>query len=168
MVFLYKKTIFIYMGSSPNKFVDYFAKPLTQEQLSYLNKLHEVSIEKCEVFRDFAISLQVTIYDTFLGDDVINTDDKLQGHFNWCWTKILDDFSMEDLFFAEKGEHYYYFLNFFTDTFYNVEYKDQLDMNTAEDYWFNIMRIDGLKTKSQYDVFIQTYKILNEYFLNND
>lgn len=148
--------------------VDYYSKPLTSDQISYLNKLHEVTLEKCEVFRDYVITLNFCICDTYLGDDVINSDENLLIHFNWCWERIIDNFGQENLFFVEKGEHYYYFLNYFTDTFYSLDDKTKVDLNDADDYWTNIFRIDGNKTKSQYNVFIEVYRLLNEYFLNND
>ncbi len=168
MVFLSKKTIFIYMGTTSKNLIDYFSKPMTSDQINYLNKLHEVTVEKCEVYRDFIISLNYCIYDTYLGDDVINSEDILLTHYNWCWSKTIDNFGEENLFFVEKGEHYYYFLNYFSDTFYNIDEKIDLDLNNIDDYWSNLFRFDGNKTKSQYNVFIQTYKLLDDYFLNND
>lgn len=168
MVFLSKKTIFIYMGTTPKNIVDYFSKPLTSDQINYLNKLHEVTVEKCELYRDFIISLNYCIYDTYLGDDVINSEDNLLTHYNWCWQKTIDDFGEENLFFVQKGEHYYYFLNYFSDTFYNIEEKTDLDLSGTDDYWSNLFRYDANKTKSQYNIFIQVYKLMDDYFLNND
>jgi hypothetical protein len=155
------------MGST-NRFIDYYSKPLNQDQLNYLNKLNDVTIEKVELFRDFTLSLFYTVYQTYLGDDVINNDEDMVIHFNWCWNKVIDDYSMENLFFVEKGEHYYYFLNYFTDKFYILENKDTIDLNEIVQYWSNIFSIDQIKTKSQYDIFIELYKIQNNYFLNND
>jgi len=155
------------MGST-NRFIDYYSKPLNQDQLNYLNKLNDVTIEKVELFRDFTLSLFYTVYRTYLGDDVIKNDEDMVIHFNWCWNKVIDDYSMENLFFVEKGEHYYYFLNYFTDKFYILENKDTIDLNEIVQYWSNIFSIDQIKTKSQYDIFIELYKIQNNYFLNND
>ena len=151
----------------PNKYVDYYSKPLNQDQLNYLNRLNDVTIEKVELFRDFAISLFYTVYRTYLGDDIINNDEDMLNHFNWCWVKVIDDYSMENLFFVEKGEHYYYFVNYFTDKFYMLENKDNMDLEEITQYWSNIFSIDQIKTKSQYDIFIELYKIQNNYFLNN-
>lgn len=168
MVFLLKKTIFIYMGTPSKNIIDYFSKPLTSDQINYLNKLHEITLEKCEVYRDFIISLNYCIYETYLGDDIINNEDSLLLHYNWCWRKTIDNFGEENLFFLEKGEHYYYFLNYFSDTFYNIEDKSSFDLKYIDDYWSNLFRIDGNKTKSQFNCFIEVYKLLDKYFLNND
>jgi predicted RNase H-like HicB family nuclease len=93
------------MGTTSKNLIDYFSKPMTSDQINYLNKLHEVTVEKCEVYRDFIISLNYCIYDTYLGDDVINSEDILLTHYNWCWSKTIDNFGEENLFFVEKGEH---------------------------------------------------------------
>lgn len=152
----------------PKKMIDHYSKPLTADQVNYLHKLHDVTIEKCDVYMDFSISLNYCINDTYLGDDTINSQDTKLTHFNWCWVKTINDFSDENLFFVEKGEHYYYFLNYFTDTFYNIEDNNKPDLDWVKNYWVNTFRFDGTKTKYEYNVFIQVYRLLDEYFLNND
>ena len=123
MDFKRTKSIFIYMEKykSGNKFIDYFSKPLTFDQLNYLNNLNSVTIEKVELFRDFTITLTYYIYDTYLGDDVMYKESDITGHFNWCWNKTISNFVKENIFFEERGEHYYYHMNYFMDTFYNSD-----------------------------------------------
>lgn len=150
-----------------NKYIDYYSKPLTQEQLNYLNKLNDVTIEKVEIFRDFTTSLFYIVYRTYLGDDVIINNDDILNHFNWCWSKAIHNFNQENIFFNEKGEHYYYFNNYFITKFYTCENKDNILLEDIVEYWSNIFSIDQIKTRSQYDIFIELYKLQNNYFLNN-
>ena len=166
MDFLKKKSIFIYMDNHKpaNKFIDYFSRPLTYDQLNYLNNLNGVIIEKVELFRDFTISLAKLINETYLGDDIIINDELISTHFKWCWDKTIKEFEKEKLMFKEKGEHYYYHLNYFVDIFYNSEIKDAILLAKICDFWSDIISIDKIKTRSEYDIFIELYKIQSKYF----
>ena len=69
------------------RFIEYFSKPLSTEQLTYLNNINNVIPERVELYCDFIISLGYLIHDTYLGDDVIIDDNDRKSHFTWCWNK---------------------------------------------------------------------------------
>lgn len=148
------------------KFIEYFSKQLSLEQIEYLNQVNRVTPEKVELYRDFIISLGYLVHDTYLGDDTIVTEEHISTHFNWCWQLNIDNFNKEHIFFKEKGEHYYYYLNYFTEMFYKNENKNDELLNKIIDFWGNILSINKLKTKSEYDIFIEVYIIQNKYLLN--
>lgn len=154
-------------GKPMNRFLDYVSRPLTYDQLSYLHTLNGVTIEKVEVFKDFTTSLTYLIYDTYLGDDTIKNETDRLTHFNWCWKKNIENFLAEGLRFKESGEHYYYHLNYFMDIFYLSEWKDDVLFNKILFYWNEIITMNKAMTKSEYDIFIELYKIQNKHFLNN-
>jgi len=68
-----------------NRFLEYFSKQLSFEQVTYLNTINNITQEKVELFRDFSISLTYIIENSYLGDDVIEYQDDQINHFNWCW-----------------------------------------------------------------------------------
>jgi len=168
MDFLLKKSIFIYMEKYKpgTKFIDYFSKPLTFDQLNYLNTLNCVTIEKVDLFRDFTLTLAFYIYDTYLGDDIIVSDENVTTHFNWCWNKTIKNLKEENIHIAEKGEHYYYYWNYFNDKFYNADNKEEYLFNFIYNFWSEIISIDKVKTRSEYDLFIEMYKTMNKSFSN--
>jgi hypothetical protein len=47
------------------------------------------------------------------------SDDDKTKHFDWCWNKTIGNFKKEEIAFNLKGDHYEYFLSFFTEIFYN-------------------------------------------------
>jgi hypothetical protein len=166
MDFLKRSPYLFYMDKPKpvSKFIDYFSRPLTPDQISYLNNLNAVTIEKVELYRDFTISLAYIICSTYLGDDVIFNEDQINVHFNWCWNKVITDFEKEKILFKERGEHYYYHFNYFMDVFYNAEVKDDKLFDKIYNFWSDIISIDKIKTRSEYDIFIELYKVQNKYF----
>lgn len=152
---------------SIGNFVEYFSKPLNSDQIVYLNNINNVSFEKSELFCDFIISLFHIVNDTYLGEDVISTKEEITSHFNWCWDKNIKNFSEEKIIFKKTGEHYYYFLNFFTEIFYNSEDKTISFFNEKIiKFWKDIFSMSLTMTKSEYDIFIDVYKMFNKYLSN--
>ena len=147
--------------------MDYFSKELTQEQITYLNTINNISSERVDLFKEFSISLTYLIIDTYLGDDTIDNQNALLSHFNWCWTNNINNFAKENIYLQSKGEHYYYFLNYFTDIFYdNPKKTDTLNAKLITS-WEDTMTMDIPKTKSDYDLFCEIFKTIDKYFLKN-
>lgn len=144
-----------------NNFLDYFTKKMTKEQNDYLNKINDVSSEKCEIYKNFMLHLFNKINDTYLGQDVISNKEYMVIHFNWCWKETIKDFKKKRFFFTEKGEHYYYILNYFITVYYNKQYGT---LTTIEEFWCNLFSFSETKSKSDYDMFIELYKIFNKHF----
>ena len=148
------------------RFIDYFSKQLSSEQLEYLNHINQVIPEKVELYCDFAISLCYLINDTYLGDDTINDEEHIQLHFNWCWNTNIENFEKEGIKFKKNGEHYYYFLNYFTEIFYQNPDKSKILFNKIVEFWDNVLSVTKSKTKSEYDIFIEIYKVQGKYLVN--
>lgn len=150
-----------------NKFLEYFSKQLSFEQVIYLNTINNITQEKVELFRDFSISLTYIIEDTYLGDDVIEFQNDQVNHFNWCWDQNIKNFKQENIYFQSKGEHYYYYLAYFMDIYYGNSNKTKGLLIKMVDFWDDILSIDIAKTKSEHDLLSEIYKIMDKYFVNN-
>jgi hypothetical protein len=150
-----------------NKFLEYFSKQLSFEQVNYLNTINNITQEKVGLFKDFSISLTLIIEDSYLGDDVIILQDDQINHFNWCWGQNIKNFKEEHIFFQNKGEHYYYYLAYFMEIYYENPNKNRGLLLKMVNFWDDILSIDISKTKSEHDLLCEIYKIMDKYFLNN-
>lgn len=151
---------------SIGRFVEYFSKPLNSEQLIYLNSLNKVTTERVELYNDFVVSLCYLVYDTYLGDDVIIGKEQV-SHFNWCWIKNIENFEKENIYINRKGEHYHYYLNYFIEIFYDNHDKSKMLFSKIVEFWVSIFSSVKNKTKSEYDMFIEIYKLMGKYFVNH-
>ena len=56
------------------EFIQYISTPLTYEEMQLLYKANNINYDKCNLYYDFILSLNCKIINTFLGDDVINSE----------------------------------------------------------------------------------------------
>jgi hypothetical protein len=147
-------------------FFNYIAKPMDPDDVDIWFRVNNIIPEKMDLYYDFSFSLYYLILDTYLGDDknsetkiVLSDEDNLK-HFEWCWNKTIENFQKEEITFNKKGDHYDYFLSFFTDIFYNQkENKIKSSIGT----FFNDL-FDRKKpfTKSDLDMISSIYKSLDK------
>lgn len=119
-------------------------------------KAYNIIREKTELFHDFLISLYELIDNTYMGADVTITDLDKKNHFNWCWKKVITNFSKEAIFFKEEGQHYDYVWLFFHEAYYLNEVKN----NRIKEYFDKLFQFDYKKTRSELDMLTEIYKIL--------
>ncbi len=129
-------------------------------------RVNNIIPEKMDLYYDFSFSLYYLILDTYLGDDknsetkiVLSDEDNLK-HFEWCWNKTIENFQKEEITFNKKGDHYDYFLSFFTDIFYNQK---ESKIKSSIGTFFNDL-FDRKKpfTKSDLDMISSIYKSLDK------
>lgn len=144
--------------------MEYYSKPLSKERQSYLNNLNTIQAEYVELYKDFIISLTYILTDSYFGDNFLITDEDRKGHFEWSWKKNIKNFEKEHIYFNVSGEHYYYFQRYFSDFFYNVPYKSSVVKDKILWFWDNIMNHERTKSSTEYDVFVDIYKIQTESF----
>jgi len=141
-----------------SKFYGYLTQEMNENQIEVWLKANNIIPEYSTLFYDFVMSLYTLVEITYLGDDVVATSDEKQGHFNWCFNKVIENFEKEKINFSPKGQHYDYFWSFFEDTFY---YEDTRESVQDIDVFFkNLFNLKGKKTKSELDMYTDLYKIL--------
>jgi hypothetical protein len=130
-----------------------------KHQIDIWYKAHNISREKTELFYDFLVSLHELIEQTFLGEDVIKTEDIQRNHFTWCWDKTIENFNKEKIYFKERGNHYEYFWNFFLEAYYYI----QLDGNQVRiyEYFYKLFDFKHKKSRSELDILTEIYKLLD-------
>ena len=144
---------------SPQEFREYITEPVSREKMSLWVKVHNIDSEKVDLFFDYVDSLQYIIHKTYLGDDVVNTEKIKKEHYDWCWKKIVKDFKLENINFNEDGEHKEYFWNFFYESFYMLENKNDLTM--VKNFITLLFKLYILKTESELDMLNDIYNILD-------
>ena len=140
------------------EFIKYITTPLTLEEMQLLYKANNVKYDKCELYRDFIITLNKLVVETFLGDDVINKEEDIKNHFDWCIEKVFCNFKKENIIFDNTIDLKEYFFNFYIELFYNVnDKKNSIEkLNKLNNLSFVYSRI---KPRSDMDVLLELYRL---------
>lgn len=123
-------------------------------------RAYNITTEKVELFHDFVYSVYYLIDQTFLGSDVVITEEDQKNHFTWCWDKIIDNFSKEKINLNKRGIHYEYFWNFFLESFYYLK-MDNDEVKVSE-YIFKLFNCNHKKTRSELGILTEIYKLLEK------
>jgi len=142
-------------------FIEYISKPMKKEELFLLYKINGIVNERAELYLDFLSGLFDLITTTYLGDDIYDTED-INKHFNWCWNKNIENFKKEKIYFLNNNELYDYFFVFYQESFYKEKDKTQPNINKLLNFWENIFKINEYKSMSEFESFLDLYKIFNK------
>lgn len=123
-------------------------------------KSHNIIKERVELYKDFTINLLYYINDTYLGKEYINTERDIEGHFNWCFGKVLSEFDEEEISFYGNDELYEYFLGYFLDQFYITKQPEAL--SHYEKFWENIFELRRNKNRKVFEVLLEIYEIFDK------
>jgi hypothetical protein len=148
-------------------FFNYLSKPIPSDEVDLWFKINNMIPEKLELFYDFSQSLNFLINETYLGgfgntnetNITLSEDDKYK-HFEWCFTKIISNYEKEGIFFEDKGNHFNYFRNFFMEIFYNQ--KEEKVRSSVKNFFNELFKINKTFTKSDLDMILVIYKVMNE------
>ncbi len=129
-------------------------------------RVNNIIPEKMELYYDFSFSLYYLVLDTYLGEEKSNetkvtlSDDDKTKHFDWCWNKTIGNFKKEEITFNIKGDHYEYFLSFFTEIFYNQ--KENRIKDSIGTFFNDLFDRKKPFTKSDLDMISSIYKSLDK------
>jgi hypothetical protein len=149
-------------------FYSWMIKPVSHDDVEIWFNMNNMVVEKRQLFADFTFSLYNLIKETYLGNDwddqtettvSLNQEEK-EKHFDWCWTKTIDNFKKENIVFGYKGEHREYYQQFFMDLFYLAE-KKEIALN-IEKFFIELFNENKAYTKSDLDMITDIYKRLNK------
>lgn len=123
-------------------------------------RAYNITTEKIELFHDFIHSVYTLIDQTYLGSDVIITEEDQKNHFTWCWDKTIDNLSKEKINLNKRGIHYEYFGDFFLESFYYLK-MDNEEVKLTE-YIFKLFNSNHKKTRSELGILTEIYKLLEK------
>lgn len=140
-----------------HEFLNYFKKPLPREDILNYYKISKIEEPKVTLLRNIVTSLFSLIYDTYLGDDIMNNNDR-DIHFEWCWNKLTTDFKTIDIDLTEKNNFKRWIKSVCFDNFYNdnSKEKDGILLSTKK-LWESILDMDDIKSRSDVDLLIDIY-----------
>lgn len=147
-----------------SEFMDYIVTPLTYEQMHLLYRANNIKYEKCQLFHDFIKSINKIITNTYLGSEYISNQKEEVQHFNWCMDKLFEDFKKENIVFENTTTVKEYFYFFYDELFYKRKDNDEIlsKLNRLANLSFDYHR---LKSRSDMDVLIELYKLLDKSLL---
>lgn len=129
-------------------------------------RVNNIIPEKMDLYYDFSFSLYFLVLETYLGEEKSNetkvtlSDEDKTKHFDWCWNKTIGNFKKEEITFNLKGDHYEYFLSFFTEIFYNQ--KESRIKDSIGTFFNDLFDRQKPFTKSDLDMISSIYKSLDK------
>lgn len=124
-------------------------------------KSYNILKERVDLYQDFAINLLHKIYETYLGKNYIKSKIDIEGHYNWCFGKVLEEFYEQDIDFYGNDGLYNYFLAYYYDQFYNRE--KQHPINHHKKMWISIFNYKKQnKIKEEFELLVELYQIFDK------
>jgi len=153
------------MGSKDNTldFLSYIKNNLSEHTLSMLYDANKVKYDRCQLYSDFVCSLLHIVFDTYMGDEFTNKEERV-NHFNWCWNKNIDNFKDENIHFKSLDELKDYFKEFLIEVYYNIEDKETKPYikENLISLWEYLFDFKKPKTQADVDSFIEIYNIFEK------
>jgi len=150
-------------------FFSYISKPVSVDDIKLWVDTNNICLLKMELYYDFVDSLIDLMYTTYLGGENgvkinIDIEDDIK-HFDWCWSKTIENFRKESINFEPEGEHYEFFKNFFIETYYKQTLSDV--KYSLHHFFDEIFNLDSTSTMSDLDLLITIYKNMEKNTINN-
>jgi hypothetical protein len=149
-------------------FFNWIIKPLPNDEVVIWFNAHNMIYEKIELYGDIFKSLNHVITDTYMGDSsgdaietkiVLSQDDR-KSHFDWCWSKMIENFKKENIIINPNGEHKDYLKTFYMDTFYNQTEKKVKD--SVPNFLNDMFSMSKPFSKSDLDMITEIYKMMEK------
>jgi hypothetical protein len=141
-------------------YLEFVSSESYKHQIDIWYRAYNISREKIELFHDFLISLYDLLSETYLGNDVIETEEDQKNHFIWCWDKTIESFNKEKIYFKERGNFFEYFWNFFLEAYYYQQI-DNKPVRITE-YFDKLFKFKYRKTRSELDMLTEIYKLFDQ------
>jgi hypothetical protein len=155
------------------KLMNWLTQPMSQDDIETWFRANNIIPEYLELFRDFCFSFYILVSETYLGDShgdsketmigVSQTDN--ENHFDWCWDKVIFNFSMEGIDFKFEENDKEYFKSFFFEIYYDPKNKDV--RSGIYEFFEQIFNHKRPMTKSDLEMLTDLYKTLERSLKQN-
>lgn len=129
---------------------------ISEYQLLKEIRAHNVLLERVQLYHEFVTNLVYYIYNTYLGADYISTSEDIEGHFNWAYTKVIDEFKEEGIDFSNNSYIKDYFIVYFTTMLYNNA--KPLEIETILKSWNQVFTLRPEKDKMEFELLLELYE----------
>lgn len=152
------------MGKLDNavNFLDSTNNSMSKEGTDILYSVNNIRPEKCEIYGDFVKSLFMLLFDTYLGDDVMNNKSQI-AHFKWCWKTNKAKFANEGIH-IDSEDLFNKFMLFALDVYYPISFKNDnpsVETNILK-LWAYIFDYSITKAKSDLNTLIDYYNLFEK------
>lgn len=149
------------------RFMNFIISPLEMSNIDKIYKEYGVVCERADLYRDFTFSLNRLIQESYLGDEVMTDIDK-KIHFDWCWNRVCEDFTILNFYFRDNQELCNYFRIFFSKHFYEIQNKKNSDIpNSIEPVYIYLFDYNHVKKHVDVEKFISIYMTFELSFKND-
>ena len=132
-----------------------------REQVNIWYSANNIIREKSELYYDFITSLLKLIDDTYLGSDIVSTQEDMTNHFMWCFNKIRANFEYERIKFTPVSTPAYDYLWYFLyKGYYTSEVDDKREI--LLEYFKYLFDHSMVKTPPELESFMDFYKIFDQ------
>jgi len=149
-------------------FFNWMSKPIPTDEVIIWFNVHNMIYERIELYGDIFKSLNHIIIDTYMGEPIgsssetkitLSQEDK-DLHFEWCWKRMVENFTKENINIKPIGDHKEYLKSFYMDTFYNQPEKSVKESIPV--FLDEIFDIFKPFTKSDLDMITEMYKLMEK------
>ena len=131
-----------------------------KEQIDIWYRAHNIIREKSELYYDFLSSILNLIDETYLGSDVLVSDDDIINHYYWCFNKTLNNFDQEGINFINKTNQYEYLWVLLYRGYYKSVNEEKYMILSK--YFKELFTFNKVKSPIELESFIEIYKIFDQ------
>jgi hypothetical protein len=152
------KSLF-YQNIQNNKYRGY----ISEYQLLKEIKAHNVLLERVQLYHEFVTNLCFYLYETYLGSEYMTSPKDIEGHFNWGFNKVVNEFKEEGIDFSSNNYVKDYFKEYFT---YNLYGNSTKTVDAVLEMWTHVFTLRPEKSKNEFEVLLDIYERFDTTFGN--
>lgn len=153
------------MGKDDNikKLTDFFISKVPLEEMYEIYKRKNILFERLNHIQDFYLLINKYIFSTYLGKESIKSKKDIEGHFNWCLQKTIEDFDKIGIKYKDTTEIYDYLYEFYK----NEVYYNELPINEmiTKKMILNLTSFHAEKRRLVLEDTLILYEMFNKNFL---
>jgi|TARA_R110002020_G_scaffold143844_9_gene316532 hypothetical protein len=148
-------------GLTPREFFEYVSTPVTEDFTKFFYRAHNITLEKSDLYNEYLLSFFEIVFSTYLGPEHINTKQKMEEHFKWCWEKNNNNFAKEGIEIKNSKEIIDYFREFALESYYSVQKESNVETKIKW-FWKKCFDYHGARTRSELDILGEVYTIFEK------
>lgn len=145
----------------PIKYRDFIRNPIALEVITEIYKKNKINTNRVDLYHDFIISLCELVFETYLGDDLMSDEQRIE-HFKWCWDKNIAIYKGMGYNLRNDKKISKYFEAFFVDIFYSAVDKDNLLRSEIQIVWGYVFNYNIIKSREDIENFIDLYGLFDD------
>lgn len=118
--------------------------------------------DRVELYKDFTINLLHYIYKYYIDRESLNNYIDIHNHYVWCYSKVCDEFKLENIDFSKNDELREYFFSYYYHQFYLADSNQDTSLEHFELFWRSIFEIDKQKNKNIINILIEIYSVFDK------